>query len=858
MRILIDIQGAQTGSRHRGIGRYALALATAIARTPRHHEISILLNGVFEEALADLVDTFSAMMPRERIYTFHISGNVEGLVPANAWRKAAAEAERQWLIDRIDPDVVLVTSLFEGAIDGGVTAIPRRRSRTQVACVLYDLIPFSDPAKYLPNKVSSDWYYSKVESLKNADMLLAISDSARREACDFVGYDPARARTIMSAASSLFTSRAGQDGNADMLRRLNITRRFIMHTSAFEPRKNFEGLVRAFGQIPPEVRAPYQLVFVSAISLEDQIRVRGIADDYGLGPDELVYAGRVNDDELIALYSECDLFAFPPFHEGFGLPALEAMCCGAPVIGSNATSIPEVIGREDALFDPYDDQSIAALLRRVMEEPDFQQSLREHSAEQAKRFSWEATAALALDAIETLPVLDEPAMPAGLGDLYTAIATLPGYPVAEDLVSLSNAISKTFDGLGIELEGVEKSAAATADTSLPESPAAANEDDLLPSPPLPWTIPAVLPIGVPIKRYSAHVETSGQLNILLLKLDHIGDFLISLEAFRHVRTTWPEARITLVCGPWNKDLAQSCGLFDEIVPCDFLPEAGADYDKDALHKEGLAKFRACPLGSYDIAADFRYYEDTRFLLNYVDANRRVGYTGGGVDLDLSLPEVPETSMRAQVGARVMALASAMAWTYAPPEGGARAMLLGQRPARRLFDGRPTIGLAPGAGNPIKAWGAERFAALAQRFVENLDCRIVIVGGKRDVEDAATIAAPLAADKVRNFAGNLPLTDLAPVLAGLDLYIGNDTGTTHLAAALGISTLCLFSGQSHVESWRPNGRHVVTLKGSVGCSPCYLTKLSACPRDHWCMEISPARVFEEARQLIQMDRYLLSA
>jgi glycosyltransferase involved in cell wall biosynthesis len=63
----------------------------------------------------------------------------------------------------------------------------------------------------------------------------------------------------------------------------------------------------------------------------------------------------VSDDELIALYSQCTLFVFPSFHEGFGLPALEAMCCGAAVIGSNTSSIPEVIGKEDALFDPCSD-----------------------------------------------------------------------------------------------------------------------------------------------------------------------------------------------------------------------------------------------------------------------------------------------------------------------------------------------------------------------------------------------------------------------------------------------------------------------------------------------------------------------
>ena len=116
----------------------------------------------------------------------------------------------------------------------------------------------------------------------------------------------------------------------------------------------------------------------------------------------MVCLGYVPDEDLRLLYASCSAFVFPSFHEGFGLPVLEAMACGAPVIGSNCTSIPEIINRKDALFDPRQPQDIANRLAEVLLNADLRQSLKTWGLERARMFTWEASARKALQAFEEL------------------------------------------------------------------------------------------------------------------------------------------------------------------------------------------------------------------------------------------------------------------------------------------------------------------------------------------------------------------------------------------------------------------------------------------------------------------------
>ena len=176
-----------------------------------------------------------------------------------------------------------------------------------------------------------------------------------------------------------------------------------------------------------------------------------MAQRVGLDDASLILTGHVPDAELVALYNLCAAMAFPSYDEGFGLPVLEALSCGAVTIGANAASVPEVLGRDDALFDPYDEYSIAAKLEQVLTDEALRASLREHGPVQARRFSWDDTACLSLDAMEKLAKgqrsaysARESRFPDALDLCVDALARFPPPPDADESAALSRALAISF------------------------------------------------------------------------------------------------------------------------------------------------------------------------------------------------------------------------------------------------------------------------------------------------------------------------------------------------------------------------------------------------------------------------------
>lgn len=402
MRIVIDLQGAQTDSRFRGIGRYSLSLALAMARNAGEHEIWLVLNGGLPESIPDIRRAFEGLIPKERIRVFDIPSPVAEHDKGNAWRARAAEKIREYFIGELRPDAVLVTSLFEGYVDDGVASVGSFTSGSHTAVILYDLIPLLNPDKYLPSAQQRDYYYRKVSSLRNAGLLLAISDYSRQEALETLGLQAERVVSISTAVDDRFKpDRRSEQEIAELRRRFGITRKMVMYApGGFDARKNIDGLLAAYALLPAELRKEHQLVIASKLGETERFHLEQLRKQSGLSPDELVLTGYVQDDDLGALYSTATLFVFPSKHEGFGLPALEAMACGAPVIGSNRTSIPEVIGRDDALFDPFSPQSISDKMAEVLCSDSTRNALREHGLTHARKFSWDTSAIRALRALE--------------------------------------------------------------------------------------------------------------------------------------------------------------------------------------------------------------------------------------------------------------------------------------------------------------------------------------------------------------------------------------------------------------------------------------------------------------------------
>lgn len=411
MRILIDLQGAQSESRFRGIGRFSMSIAQAIARNAGAHEVWLALNGAFPDSIADIRRAFEGLIPPDRIQVFEVPLPVAEHDPRNHWRARAAEHIRAHFLAELQADVVLVTSLFEGHVDDAVVHVGKEPLGTRTAIIHHDLIPLLNPQVYLSTPLLRQYYDRKIESLCRADLLLTNSEYTRQEAISALSLDPAQVVHISAAIDARFKPTDYSDQQRAALRqRLGIVRDMLMYApGGFDSRKNFENLIAAYGQLPGQQRGAFQLVIVSKLNSADEAKLRQLGAQAGLGKDELVLTGYVSDEELVMLYNMASLFVFPSKHEGFGLPVLEAMACGAPVIGSNVTSIPEVIGNPEALFDPNSVEAIAACLRRYLDDEGLRARAREHGLAHARSFSWDRSAITAVAAMERLVANDTPA-----------------------------------------------------------------------------------------------------------------------------------------------------------------------------------------------------------------------------------------------------------------------------------------------------------------------------------------------------------------------------------------------------------------------------------------------------------------
>ena len=398
MRIVIDMQGAQTESRFRGIGRYTLAFAKAVVKNSQHHEVFLLLNGLFTETIEPIRTAFQGLLPQTQILVWEVPAPLDTANPQNQNSYDMAKRVRHAFIANLKPDVVHLTSLFEGYTDNAVAEIESFGPHVFNSVVVYDLIPYVNQRQYLnPNPRYALFYLDKIKQLQSADACLAISEFAAQEALQHLPALKGKVRTISTAIDAQFgTSELSEKYKSAVLEKFGIQRAFVLYTGGADERKNLPRLIQAYAELPSAVRSSTQLVFAGRMADHFVSQLQGFAKQAGLAPHEWVLTGFVLDQELVALYTQCHCFVFPSWQEGFGLPASEAMACGAPTITANTSSLPEVVGLEAAMFDPFKVAQISAKLLQTFEDEDFRQRLILHGLSRSKLFNWKDVALRAL------------------------------------------------------------------------------------------------------------------------------------------------------------------------------------------------------------------------------------------------------------------------------------------------------------------------------------------------------------------------------------------------------------------------------------------------------------------------------
>jgi len=379
-------------------------MSRALIRNAGPHRVSILINGMFPlQNIEDVKNAYRDILPNEEMFIFSGCGPTAYRETVNHERFEATRVVRDFAIANINPDIVYVTNLFEGYDDDFTTSIPKEPRSWKTVTVCHDLIPLLNKEHYLGDPNYHKFYMDRLEEFERADAVYVISESVLGEVLKHTKVPKERIRNISSAAGEeFFVRKYSSEQKRDIKFRYALPDRFLLSLAMIEPRKNIEALIEAYGLLSKTLQCKYPLVLAYKVGSEDLVRIKSIAQRHGIDPAHLIFTGYLPEDDLVALYNLCQVFIFPSVHEGFGLPALEAMQCGAATLASNVTSLPEVIGWDEAMFDPYDVRGISKALEKALTDEAHWEALKNHARTQAKKFSWDKTAEMILSGFSEL------------------------------------------------------------------------------------------------------------------------------------------------------------------------------------------------------------------------------------------------------------------------------------------------------------------------------------------------------------------------------------------------------------------------------------------------------------------------
>jgi glycosyltransferase involved in cell wall biosynthesis len=410
VRIGIDIQFLRWTST--GIQYYLWNLIDGLCRLPHSHQVTLFLYGRPGDDEPDRLRRLEEAFPRADVQYFWegpsrlVSGRLAGRLLNLPWplRPLVRRALPLW-------DRVALANPFRsahgGSPDGPAPMVDvfhhpylllfPLEDRANVMTVP-DLIPRRFPqycTKGTVTHAEEAFAYAR-----HMDAVLTYSEHAKQEVVESLAVAEDRVSVTPLAAHEQFRPLADREQLQLVLKKYNLDRRpYLIHIGTLQPRKNLGRLVEAFGQVKQqEPGLEHRLVLVGMRGWQDEsvfetVRRLRLESD-------VTWLDYVPFEHLPALLNGADLFVFPSLYEGFGLPPLEAMACGTPVVSSNASSLPEVVGDAGILVDPYQTEAIAEAVRRVLTDRGLREGLREKGLARAREFSWEQTARLTLAAYE--------------------------------------------------------------------------------------------------------------------------------------------------------------------------------------------------------------------------------------------------------------------------------------------------------------------------------------------------------------------------------------------------------------------------------------------------------------------------
>jgi alpha-1,3-rhamnosyl/mannosyltransferase len=362
MRIGID--GLPLTESLAGIGHYTLELAQHLARSLHDDQVDVVSPRPFLPSITTLQDSNSHLrLTQEKL----------NLITKRWWSIGLPRYLRQGRLD------VFHGTNFEIPLQGVCPTV----------VTIHDLSLLLHPETHERRRV---WRARSRLPLmaRRATMVITVSAAVSSEVQQHLKLPADRIITVHSAARERFR-RMEAERAKEICNRLNINKDFVLYAGTIEPRKNLQLLVRAFEEYSRGKETGLQLVLAGkkgwmVNELDKQLRRSAVGRN-------VLFTGYLNDEELCALYSSCKLFVYPSLYEGFGLPPLEAMACGATVIAGRIPSISEVLGSAARLVSPHSATELAEAMRELLEGDRLREELGRAGQKRASQYSWSLTAA---------------------------------------------------------------------------------------------------------------------------------------------------------------------------------------------------------------------------------------------------------------------------------------------------------------------------------------------------------------------------------------------------------------------------------------------------------------------------------
>lgn len=248
----------------------------------------------------------------------------------------------------------------------------------------------------------SNYYLKRHQiAIRNSQKIIVPSAATKKDLIKFLNVPPKKIIQIPEAADKRFRPIKDKKQIKPIIGRYFDPKiKYILSVGTLEPRKNLAKLVEAFSLLPHNILREYSLVLVGAPGWNNEQLTKTITN-FNL-KNRVILPGFVKDEDLPYIYNGASVFVFPALYEGFGLPPLEAMACGRPVIVSNTSSLLEVVSRAGVLINPQNEEQIAAAIKKIILRPKLAQKLAQKGEARAKKYSWQKTAKATLKVFESL------------------------------------------------------------------------------------------------------------------------------------------------------------------------------------------------------------------------------------------------------------------------------------------------------------------------------------------------------------------------------------------------------------------------------------------------------------------------